>query len=273
MTESTNNSSPRLRSVSPVTPPESRKPRQRWTEQETNDLTNGCYEYGVGAWRAILNDPKYSFNNRTTVDLKDRFRTLFPEEYIRLYDAKKTAIPKKYQGRTLPLPSTPFEKVQGRRPRRPFRPDEDVALKRGVEHYGVAWAKIMKDRELGLSHRKSTDLRDRYRNAFPEEYERLGYSPKPRKFLTLSYASRDSPLQDSQGIRPNVMNWSSGDQSVIYSHPIESSNFDEVMSTSDRDSDIGITQTSRASCSQDVDEIQPTYVKTRSHRVVPRSLR
>ena len=66
-----------------------------------------------------------------------RFRTLFPEEYIRLYDAKKTTIPKKYQGRTLPLLSTPFEKVQGRRSRRPFRPDEDVALKRGVEHVSV----------------------------------------------------------------------------------------------------------------------------------------
>ena len=46
MSENTNNSSPRLRSSSPVTPPDSRKPRQRWTEEETNDLTNGCYEVG-----------------------------------------------------------------------------------------------------------------------------------------------------------------------------------------------------------------------------------
>ena len=68
------------------------------------------------------------------------------------------------------------------------------------------------------------------------------------------------------------MDWSPGDQSVIYSHPIESSNFDEVMSTSDRDSDIdidiGITQTSRGDWSPKVEEIQPTYVKTRSHRMV-----
>jgi len=69
------------------------------------------------------------------------------------------------------------------------------------------------------------------------------------------------------------MNWSPGGQSVIYSHPIESSNFDEVMSTSDRDSDIGITQTSRGSWSQEVEGIQPTYVKTRSHRMVSRTSR
>ena len=43
-------------------------------------------------------------------------------------------------------------------------------------------------------------LHNRYRNAFPEEYERLGYSPKQKKSYTMSYASRDSPSHDSQGV-------------------------------------------------------------------------
>jgi hypothetical protein len=78
----------------------SRRTRRKWTEQETNDLILGCREHGVGNWKKVLDDPRFNFNSRSSVDLKDRcvpfftpliyldtephsnsFRTCFPKEY------------------------------------------------------------------------------------------------------------------------------------------------------------------------------------------------
>jgi hypothetical protein len=50
-----------------------RRTRRKWTEQETNDLILGCREHGVGNWKKVLDDPKYNFNGRSSVDLKDRY--------------------------------------------------------------------------------------------------------------------------------------------------------------------------------------------------------
>ncbi len=56
------------------------KPRRRWTEVETNQLLIGVSRHGLGKWTAILEDPEFSFSNRTAGDLKDRFRTCCPDE-------------------------------------------------------------------------------------------------------------------------------------------------------------------------------------------------
>ncbi|KAB5560008.1 hypothetical protein GE09DRAFT_74628 [Coniochaeta sp. 2T2.1] len=56
------------------------KRRKKWSEQETDHLMLGVSKYGVGKWTSILEDPEYSFNERTAGDLKDRFRTCCPEE-------------------------------------------------------------------------------------------------------------------------------------------------------------------------------------------------
>lgn len=50
-----------------------RRIRRKWTEQETNALIRGCREHGVGNWKKVLDDPKYKFNDRSAVDLKDRY--------------------------------------------------------------------------------------------------------------------------------------------------------------------------------------------------------
>ncbi|NWU01276.1 TERF1 factor, partial [Urocynchramus pylzowi] len=48
--------------------------RQRWTQNEDLELKLGVREFGVGNWAKIL--ARGNFNNRTSVMLKDRWRTL-----------------------------------------------------------------------------------------------------------------------------------------------------------------------------------------------------
>ncbi len=70
-----------------------KKPRKKWTAEETDMLVKGCRlvrsvslglsteltspKHGVGNWKTILQDTTLSFHDRSAVDLKDRFRTYF----------------------------------------------------------------------------------------------------------------------------------------------------------------------------------------------------
>lgn len=56
------------------------KPRRKWSEEETKHLLLGVNRHGVGKWTTILEDPDFTFNERTAGDLKDRFRTCCPVE-------------------------------------------------------------------------------------------------------------------------------------------------------------------------------------------------
>lgn len=73
-----------------VQPQTEKKPRKKWTMEETQMLVNGCNkvrcshhqlvrrlrlcsQWGVGNWKSILNDPEFRFDNRSPVDLKDRY--------------------------------------------------------------------------------------------------------------------------------------------------------------------------------------------------------
>ncbi|PWW72933.1 hypothetical protein C7212DRAFT_354541 [Tuber magnatum] len=196
-----------------------RRVRRKWTEEETNDLIKGCHTHGVGNWKKVLEDPRFHFNGRSSVDLKDRFRTCFPKEYRKPNDleSEEDAEPipgPAPEGDTIvvaPLPpKTPkvegekgrkkttktelhhvevleklgvpnsFPKVQ-RRERREFTSEEDTRLLHGFNIHGAAWSKIQSDPDLQLSHRRGTDLRDRFRNAFPDRYESAGFKARPRQ--------------------------------------------------------------------------------------------
>ncbi|KAF9647230.1 hypothetical protein BDM02DRAFT_2733890 [Thelephora ganbajun] len=154
-----------------------KRPRKKWTHEETQNLVRGCNKWGVGNWKAILKDPELVFDNRSPVDLKDRFRTYFPDAYKQHYPNAKTHLSSRIRA-SLPDGKSLFEKTRSKK-RRPFTEEEDRALRAGYEKHGTLWAQIVKDPIFQEQKRRSTDLRDRFRNAFPDLYEAAGYKPRP----------------------------------------------------------------------------------------------
>ncbi|KAG9296194.1 hypothetical protein G9A89_014786 [Geosiphon pyriformis] len=178
--EQTETQMPRRRSPK-KTPRKPRRPRRFWSEAETRDLSNACLKHGVGAWKKMVEDPEYNFSNRTAVDLKDKFRATFTSDYNRLYGRFSCISDQFVSHASLASDESDdsstqtFRRVQ-RRKKHYFTAEDDKKLLEGIAKYGSNWAKICHDTEIGLSHRKSSDLRDRIRNAYPEKYEELGFS-------------------------------------------------------------------------------------------------
>jgi hypothetical protein len=83
----------------------------------------------------------------------------------------------------------PFPKAK-RRERRAFTDEEDADLLKGYQIYGPLWSSIQSDPHLNLSSRRSMDVRDRFRNRYPEKYAEAGYK-------TRSKGSTKSPLRTS----------------------------------------------------------------------------
>lgn len=69
-----------------------------------------------------------------------------------------------------------------RRKRRKFTDEEDEALLRGYEEYGASWHSIQKDPVFQTTGRRPTDLRDRFRTRFPDQYVKSGLVPRPVNF-------------------------------------------------------------------------------------------
>ncbi|EPE24308.1 Homeo [Glarea lozoyensis ATCC 20868] len=63
----------------------------------------------------------------------------------------------------------PFRK-SNRRERRAFSAEEDRNILLGYQLHGPAWTKIQRDPQFNLITRQPTDLRDRFRNKYPERF-------------------------------------------------------------------------------------------------------
>ncbi|KAF2034454.1 hypothetical protein EK21DRAFT_48766, partial [Setomelanomma holmii] len=213
-TSSTNSTS--LIAESHVSPTQSRdtkgtlvKPRTRkrkiWTDAETTDLLIGVSRYGIGNWKRILHCTDFKFNGRTAVDLKDRFRVCCPGEgqkpQRRKANTNLDGIPGNLPRATsksalnddmrdprhISKPPSlvklgiqaPFQKST-RRPRQEFSTVDDENLLKGFKKHGPVWHLLRDDAELGFSSRHPTDLRDRFRIRYPEEFAKAGYKLKSK---------------------------------------------------------------------------------------------
>lgn len=87
-----------------------------------------------------------------------------------------------------------------RRKRRRFTAEEDEALLLGYEEHGASWQSIQKNEIFQSTGRTPTDLRDRFRTRFPEQYAKAGLVPRPNNFpkpLPRSGASADDQPETS----------------------------------------------------------------------------
>ena len=126
-----------------------------------------------------------------------RFRTYYPDAYRQHYPNAKTHLSTKVRS-ALPDGTSIFEKTRSKK-RRPFTEEEDRALKAGYDKHGTVWATIVKDPIFQAQNRRSTDLRDRFRNAFPDLYQAAGYKPRnpTKKKRDLRHSLRARPTTRS----------------------------------------------------------------------------
>jgi hypothetical protein len=200
----------------PEKQPKPRKVPRKWTDDETRYLFQGVEKHGPGKWKSILDDEAFSFENRTAVDLKDRYRvcTSGPNKSrndIETQGGPEPLTPSSPSTINIPVSSNKAKKpvdpdpktsshpgesfsskaTGGRRMRRAWTSGEDENLLRGVAKHGFQWTAIHDDLELDLSHRKATDLRDRIRNKYPEGYKNAETAPP--KWQTQKMVSKRSP--------------------------------------------------------------------------------
>jgi hypothetical protein len=168
-----------------------RRARRKWTESETRDLLAGVKKYGIGKWKQILDDCAFNFSERSSVDLKDRYRVCANNDSFPKTDSQPHS---NTSGTDQPVPDSVGpslspkaneidlvgdngQPAKQRRKRRAWTIAEDDNLLEGVARHGFQWTAIHDDPELELSHRRATDLRDRIRNKFPDGYKHAETAP------------------------------------------------------------------------------------------------
>ncbi|KAI1628665.1 hypothetical protein EDD37DRAFT_16180 [Exophiala viscosa] len=181
-----------------------RRQRRKWTDEETRELIAGVKKYGVGKWKQILDDPSFHLPDRSSVDLKDRYRVCGYRYKVctdnnhvtRLGGSSPNGSPPDAESKATselvevsqhttssenaPAPTSPTEQglsQKQRRRRRAWTDYEDTNLLKGVAKHGFQWTAIHDDPELDLRHRRATDLRDRIRNKFPDGYRHAETAP------------------------------------------------------------------------------------------------
>ena len=157
------------------------RPRRNWTEEETNCLIEGIALCGVGRWKDILSHPKFHFHeSRTHVDLKDRFRTLYPQKHPEKWAARLSDSYGSNASHLESARSTQRRRCSGKRATyRNWSDLEDAELDKGFEKFGFQWNLIAQDELLEFDNRSANQIRDRFRRRYPEKYGEPAPEPPP----------------------------------------------------------------------------------------------
>ena len=91
----------------------------------------------------------------------------------------------------------PFKRSR-RRERRPFSEEEDRAILQGFQEFGPAWTRILRDPRFDLKSRRPTDLRDRFRNKYPDKHSLVDENQKDVKEAPASVKPAENVLPSSQ---------------------------------------------------------------------------
>lgn len=203
--------------------------RMKWTQKETEDLLIGVSRFGIGRWKQILECADFSFQGRTAVDLKDRFRVCRPGEGLKARKAAISEDPAASIREATSPPSTnapvrptstedtdtndqaapkttavygPFMKSR-RRARREFSDTDDKNLLKGFQRHGPVWHAMRDDFELDFGMRHPTDLRDRFRIRYPDQFAKAGYKLKPKEARALQEAE-ELKAHEAQVSKPST---------------------------------------------------------------------
>lgn len=155
--------------------------RRKWTDAELKALKSGVAKYGKGHWRMILSDPAFQFNDRSIVDLKDRWRVNERSQARDRAAKGQTLGEKPMQVANMLRDNTPLNDnakdstSKAARGRVEFTAAQDAAILRGFDKWGPKWTYIQAGESV-LEQRKPRDIRDRFRFRWPDKYTAAGLS-------------------------------------------------------------------------------------------------
>lgn len=162
-------------------------------------MERGYRKHGF-CWTSIAQDPDLNISHRTGPQIRDRFRTKFPELYSG--DFKQD-----------PSERRPLHKSIHRKGS--WNDAEDADLEKGYQKHGFSWARIVADPELSLGHKTGPQVRDKFRTRFPELYgEDIRHSPgdgTPRKKGKDRKSEKLNQPADVQATEQSSHKHSSGD--------------------------------------------------------------
>lgn len=122
----------------------------------------------MGNWKKVLDDSQFHFNGRSSVDLKDRFRTCFPKEYKKANG--RGSEEDSDVGQPRPAPAGDTIVVTPVQPRAPKAPDSDKG-KRKATKTEIHHAEVLE--KLGISRTFPKVQRRERREFTAEEDARL----------------------------------------------------------------------------------------------------
>lgn len=168
-----------LQCTSPQSASASRAKRKKyWNKTEIANLIAAIEVHGSASWNAIIQDTTFALKHFSAQDLAKQYYKL-----LRASDNSNDAEDSFSDMRD--------QKASQRRERRAFSAKEDELLLEGFAEHGPRWSKILRDGKAEFAHRRSTDLRDRFRNAFPDRYARAGFKSRAPKLKSPRRGSMD----------------------------------------------------------------------------------